>query len=99
MHDYTRTLGDSLLAAQYSAIVPSATVIIVLWVRQPENVFFIVSLGDGSCHLKDTGKRNILNPETQLLEPLNTHGFVCLHKLPLISSWLNFNFKSTLTSE
>lgn len=91
--------SDSLLAAPNSAIVLSSRVFPVPRIQPRENVFFIFSLRCGSCHLKDTGKRHIVCPEAQLLEPLKTCGFVCQHKLPLISSRGNFHFNSALTLE
>lgn len=78
--------SDSLLAALYSAIVPSSRVFPVPRIQPRENVFFIFSLRCGSCHLKDSGKRDVLCPEAQLLEPLKPCGFVCQHQLPLVSS-------------
>jgi len=78
--------SDSLLAALHSAIVLSSRVFSVPRIQPCENIFFIVSLRCGSCHQKNTGKRDILCPEAQLLEPLKTCGFVCQHELPLISS-------------
>lgn len=90
--------SDSLLAAPYSAIVRSSTASPVPRIQPPENVFFTSSPRRGSCHLKGTGKRDILYPEAQLLEPLKTCVFVCQHKLPLISRRGNFHFKSALTA-
>lgn len=45
------------------------------------------------------GKWNILCPEAQPLAPLQTHVFVCHWSPHLISSWVNFHFKSILALE
>lgn len=88
-----------LLAAPYSAIVLSSRVFAAPSIQPQENVFFIFSLPCGSCRLKGTGKRDILCPEAQLLEPLKLRSFVCQQQLPLISSWGNLHFKRALTLE
>lgn len=88
-----------LLAAPYSAIVLSSRVFPAPSIQPQENVFFIFSLPYGSCCLKGTGKRDILCPEVQLLEPLKPWSFACQQQLPLISSWDNVHFKSALTLE